>query len=311
MKEYYRIVLGKKNLYAKECFEGNFIGADYGISQDLSADLSDDWRDFNHKFISIWLNDNPSKSRVAAGLSCGQLWTIAKGIKKGDIVICNDGSGEYHVGEVLDNYRYDSDSDILPHRRTVKWLEKTIFRNEMSDALRKSTGSIGTVCNITKYSSEIESFITDKKTPTLTANDETIEDVNVFALEKHLEDFLVTNWSSTELGKSYDIFSEDGELIGQQYPTDTGAIDILAISKDKSNLLVVELKKGRASDSVVGQIMRYMGYIKQEIAENNQSVTGVIVALEDDKRIRRALASTNNVDFYRYKINFSLEKVTV
>ena len=31
-------------------------------------------------------------------------------------------------------------------------------------------------------------------------------------------------------------------------------MDILAISKDKSELLVVELKKGRASDVVVGQI---------------------------------------------------------
>ncbi|NBT48546.1 MAG: hypothetical protein EBT07_12155 [Actinobacteria bacterium] len=34
--------------------------------------------------------------------------------------------------------------------------------------------------------------------------------------------------------------------------------DVLAISKDKQEVLVVELKKGRASDSVVGQIQRYM-----------------------------------------------------
>jgi len=31
----------------------------------------------------------------------------------------------------------------------------------------------------------------------------------------------------------YDIFQEDGELVGQQYQTDTGAIDILAQGKDK------------------------------------------------------------------------------
>ncbi|MDD3265909.1 MAG: endonuclease NucS [Burkholderiales bacterium] len=311
MKEYYRIVLGQKNSYAKECFDDNFIGADYGILQDLSADLSDDWKEFNQKYIPIWLMDNPDKSRVSAGLSCGQLWTIAKGINKGDIVICNDGNGEYHIGEILDNYRYDSDAMFLPHRRTVKWLEQTIFRNNMSDALRNSTGSIGTVCNITKYASEIETFITNKAMPVLISTDETIEDPTVFALEKHLEDFLVANWSYTELGKLYDIFNEGGELIGQQYPTDTGTIDILAISKDKSHLLVVELKKGRASDSVIGQIMRYMGYIKQEIAEGSQSVSGVIIALEDDKRIRRALASTNNIDFYRYKINFTLDKVNL
>ena len=79
-------------------------------------------------------------------------------------------------------------------------------------------------------------------------------------MEKHLEDFLVENWASTDLGTTYDIYEEDGELVGQQYPTDTGPLDILAISKDKKRLLVVELKKGRASDVVVGQTLRYMGY---------------------------------------------------
>ena len=83
-----------------------------------------------------------------------------------------------------------------------------------------------------------------------------MEDASAFALEKHLEDFLVENWSQTELGKEFDIFEEEGERVGQQYPTDTGPLDILAVSKDKKRLLVVELKKGRASDAVVGQALR-------------------------------------------------------
>ena len=44
-------------------------------------------------------------------------------------------------------------------------------------------------------------------------------------------------------------------------------MDILAISKDQKELLVVELKKGRASDVVVGQVQRYMGYALDELAE--------------------------------------------
>lgn len=116
------------------------------------------------------------------------------------------------------------------------------------------------------------------------------------------------NWGQTELGKHYEIYMEDGELVGQQYPTDTGAIDILAISKDKKELLVVELKKGRASDYVVGQIQRYMGYVKDELAEKNQTVRGVIIALEDDLRLRRALSVTDNIEFYRYQVNFKLFK---
>ena len=89
---------------------------------------------------------------------------------------------------------------------------------------------------------------------------------------------------------------------------DTGPIDILAISHDGSELLVVELKRGRVSDSVVGQIQRYMGYVQGELAEPGQSVRGVIIALEDDLRVRRALAVAPNIDFYRYEVNFKLHK---
>jgi restriction system protein len=125
-------------------------------------------------------------------------------------------------------------------------------------------------------------------------------------MEKHLEDFLVQKWAQTELGREYDIYEEDGERVGQQYQTDTGPLDILAISKDKKSLLVVELKKGRASDAVVGQALRYMGYVQEELAEEGQTVKGVIIALEDDPRIRRALAIVPSITFYRYQVSFRL-----
>ena len=72
--------------------------------------------------------------------------------------------------------------------------------------------------------------------------------------------------------------------------------------------MVIELKKGRASDNVVGQVQRYMGYIKEEIATSEQEVKGVIIAFDDDQKIKRALSVTNNIFFYKYRINFSLIK---
>ncbi len=76
---------------------------------------------------------------------------------------------------------------------------------------------------------------------------------------------------------------EGVELVGQQYPSDTRPINILAISKNKKTLLVVELKKGRVSDTVVGQIQRYMGYVKDELAEPNQVVKDIIIGSVDNK----------------------------
>ncbi len=92
--------------------------------------------------------------------------------------------------------------------------------------------------------------------------------------------------------------------MGQQFPSDTGPIDILAISKDKKTFLVVELKKGRVSDNVVGQIQRYMGYVKEDLAEENQDVKGIIIAADDDLRIKRALSVTSNIEFFKYQVRF-------
>ncbi len=305
MKSYYRVMLGAKSVHAEECIAGDFIGAGYGITEDLTGKLPEEWRVFNQKFIPIYLATRPDKSKIAAGLSCGFLWTVCKGIVRGDIVLCPDGTGRYRVGEVTGDYFYVPGGP-LPHRRPVHWLSQTIDRVDMSESLRNSTGALGAVSNISGYREEIEKLIGGLQTSTLISTDGTVEDPSAFALEKHLEDFLVENWTCVEFGREYDIYEEDGERVGQQYATDTGPVDILAISKDKKRLLVVELKKGRASDAVVGQVLRYMGYVQEELAEEDQAVKGVIIALEDDPKIRRALKMTPNIDFYRYQISFKL-----
>jgi restriction system protein len=307
MKNYYRIMLGRKSVYADEAYKGNFIATGFIKEKDLSNHLSDNWREFNKEFIPLFLEQNPEKTKISAGLACGMLWTVTKGIQVGDIVLCPNGQGSYYAGEVTGTYEYHK-GEMLPHRRPVRWYTKAISREEMSEVLRNSTGSIGTVSNISKHAEEIETLISGSRPATIVSTDATIEDPSEFALEKHLEDFLVQNWKGTELGKYFDIYEEEGEMVGQQYPSDTGPIDILAISKDKKEIAVIELKKGRASDVVVGQIQRYMGYVKEELAETNQSVRGIIIAFEDDIKINRALAVAPNIEFYTYKIQFKLEK---
>lgn len=308
MKNYYRVMLGQKSVYAGECLPGNFIGTDFGLSQDLSKKLPDEWRTFNKEFIPIYLAANPEKSKIAAGLACGAIWTVSKGIKPGDVVLCPDGTGSYRVGHVVGDYYYAA-GQILPHRRKVQWLGVAIPRADMSEALRNSTGSIGTVSDVSGHGAEIEALIGAKPAgPTVVSTDPEIEDPLAFAMEKHLEAFLVANWNQTLLSKDFSIYEEEGEPVGQQYATDAGPIDVLAVSKDKKRLLVVELKRGRASDVVVGQVLRYMGYVKDQIAEDDQTVEGAIIALEDDQKMRWALMSVPSITFYRYQVSFKLMK---
>jgi restriction system protein len=306
MKRYYRVMLGKKSLHADECFSGGFIGTHFNLDQDLTHKLPDEWRQFNREFIPVYQQIHPGKSKISAGLACGAIWTVSKGIQSGDIVLCPDGNGNYRVGEVTGHYTY-APGQILPHRRMVQWLELSIARAAMSEALRNSTGSIGTVAEITDHAREIEQFLAEAKAASpIIVQDAAVEDPLAFAMEKHLEAFLVENWPQTELSREYLIYTEDGEPVGQQYATDAGAIDILAISRDGKKLLVVELKRGRASDVVVGQILRYIGFVKEQIAEPEQIVEGAIIALEDDPKMRWALAAVPFIQFYRYQLSFKL-----
>lgn len=307
MRNYYRIMLGKKSAHAADCFGGGYIAAGFMASKDLTRRLPESWRDFNREFIPLYLEKHPEKSKISAGLACGALWTIAKGIKHGDYVLCPDGQGAYRVGEVTSEYFY-THGQVLPHRRKVRWLEQPIERSRMSEALQHSSGSIGTVSDISSYREELERLIQERPAPSTSSGEDVIEDPVAFAMEKHLEAFLVENWNQTELSKEFSIYEEEGESVGQQYATDAGPIDILAISRDKKRLVVVELKRGRATDVVVGQTLRYMGYVKEQIAEPDQTVLGAIIALEDDQKLRWALAAVPSITFYRYQVNFKLVK---
>ncbi|NYI42621.1 endonuclease NucS domain-containing protein [Demequina lutea] len=153
------------------------------------------------------------------------------------------------------------------------------------------------------YADEIAARVAQR--PTSATPEAEIDDEVSFALERHLEDFLVSNWSRTELGRKYDIYTDEhGEVVGRQYQTDTGPLDILACSKDGSEMLVVELKRGRLDDVVVGQVLRYMGYVS-ELAPT-KAVRGVVIGLEDSLKLKRALQQVPHVSYMRYEVKFRL-----
>ncbi|MFT4109105.1 endonuclease NucS domain-containing protein [Propionicimonas sp.] len=303
----YFIRLGKQGAFTQDAVERGYIGVDYGMVDDFTGKFPDEWTAFNKAYIPRYLELNPGKGKVAAGLACGTIWTIGKGMQDGDFVVTPDAAGHLRVGQVTGPYMF-CPGEALPHRRPVSWQFGTIDRDGMSAELRRSTDRYpATLANISQHLAEIEGLL--QAPPQLVSTDPEVEDPVQFALEKYLEEFLVDNWAKTELGKGYDIYcDEEGTQIGRQYLSDTGPLDILAVSKDRTELLVVELKRGKASDSVVGQIQRYMGYIKDQVAEPTQAVRGVIIALDDDLRIRRALSVATNIDFYRYQVKFALTK---
>jgi len=111
--------------------------------------------------------------------------------------------------------------------------------------------------------------------------------------EKMLEDFLELNLEILEKGL---------KLKKRQYPTLIGPIDILAIDSNKC-YVVIELKKGRASDKAFGQLLRYIGYIEKELS-GGRIVRGMIVSEEADTKLKYALRASKNRELKLFQFRF-------
>jgi hypothetical protein len=123
------------------------------------------------------------------------------------------------------------------------------------------------------------------------------------SLERDLERALVSRLDQLEAGLR--LVNGHGTR-GQQLDTGVvGRLDLLAHDQ-ADRFVVIELKVGRADDKVVGQILRYMGWVKRELA-NGADVRGIIVASDFDDRIRYAVEAIPSVELKRYEINFSFD----
>lgn len=131
------------------------------------------------------------------------------------------------------------------------------------------------------------------------------EDPTEFAYEKHLQSFLAKNLSVIESGLR---LYQKGAETGVEFPAGGRSIDILAV--DTQNCLVVfELKVSKGYDRAVGQLLRYMGWIKKHLAEPEQAVRGIIVAREISEDLRYACAIVPAVALHEYQLSFETRQI--
>jgi hypothetical protein len=129
----------------------------------------------------------------------------------------------------------------------------------------------------------------------------------IFDEERHLQWFLVQNWDKLSLSREWNIYSEPGnDMAGCEYRCSVGRIDILARHRTESDWLVIELKRDQTSDITVGQVLRYIGCIKKEMAQPGEIVRGLVIAREADMSLLYALDTVQNVKLQLYEIQFNL-----
>ncbi len=122
-----------------------------------------------------------------------------------------------------------------------------------------------------------------------------------YTTEDYFQKYLKENWEKTPFNDEWELW--DKELNAEDFET-AGKIDLIAKHRKKKSWLVVEIKKGQAPDKTVGQILRYMGWLKEKYVRNDEKVLGMILSgFPPDKNIRYAMLMTPNID---YKIYYRL-----
>jgi len=108
-------------------------------------------------------------------------------------------------------------------------------------------------------------------------------DGDFFVLEAGLEEAVKANLKQLRLRLADDAIQQQCNLgLG------IGRTDLICLD-ERDDFVVLELKAVHSSDSVVGQLLRYMGYIRENWAQKaNKKVRGIILTPSYDEQLRLA-----------------------
>ena len=100
----------------------------------------------------------------------------------------------------------------------------------------------------------------------------------------------------------------NGDVKGFEFDAGGRRIDILA--QDKAGAFVaLELKVSRGYDRVDGQLLRYVNWVRQNMAGPGQRVRGIIVFRMMSEDLRLACASIKDVELFEYQLSVTVTKV--
>lgn len=126
-----------------------------------------------------------------------------------------------------------------------------------------------------------------------------------FSLEYQLRDFLASNLQTIDFGgRKLSLYVDPAGNDGIEYPTAVGPIDILAVDETGA-FFVFELKRAQSADRALGQIARYMGWVKQTIGRDKE-VSGIIVSKSVSRNLKYARTVMPNVYLFEYAVSFSV-----
>lgn len=247
-------------------------------------------------------SDKPAATK---GFIANTYWAFFHEIRPGDFVIARRGRKTLAaVGKVNQSAFYaPGKSSVHTHSNFLGVLWQEQPRNKVFPDIVFPIQTLTEISDV-QFRNFLEGAGSQPIPPEAS---ETLEDPEAFYLEKYLEDFIVSNFQTIFKG-DLKIYEDADKNDGQQYLTDIGPIDILAFEPKSNSFVVIELKKGRPSDQVIGQVLRYMGWIKLNLCKEGQTVKGLVICRDPDPKLTFALEMTNNIDVRYYSVSFKLRE---
>jgi len=194
-------------------------------------------------------------------------------------------AGKDRVGNLTENY--------YPYLIPVEWEQKDISYSDIVFSF------------YTMYEIDEEKYkeLIPEPTPT--------EQLPEFVMEKYFEEFIIKNFDKIFKGR-LTLYNDQEESKAQQRimlddeNKQIGRLDLLA--KDSSgNFVVIELKKGKESDQVIGQLLRYMGWVKEKLCIDTQDVRGLIICKKIDSKLKYSLIPVaDKISVKEYTMDFKL-----
>lgn len=129
--------------------------------------------------------------------------------------------------------------------------------------------------------------------------------------EKALEEGLVREWPHTgfaELGVELARPEKHGRP-GRQVLTPVNAIDLLGYRPDRREWWVIELKHGRPSDNVVGQVSRYLQWVAEECAGPGETARGAVIARDADAKLRYAIRANPRLSLWTWDDGLRVSRI--
>ena len=330
-KRYWKVMLGESNKLirqASKCFKDGYIGIDFLDDEELTKAV-------------IEMKAGDKKITKGAKVACNNLLSE---MSIDDIVVCPDGYGNYAVGIIDDEYKFEYKKLPFPHMRKVNWqlgdgdVRKGIPKSKICPELnRLLSARSGTIKDITKSLTENDRRLQKKFEELYSENHVRSKGIHWAELntgviapsERILGNCILKNWKSFDLGKEYALFDnnqanhaghemlkvlESSKTPAREYQTPVGNIDILAIKNNGKEYLVIELKKSDSSDAV-GQVIRYMGYLKSA-TNDGAKIKGCIIGHGEDDHTLSTLEAINafsgsgsiDIDFYSYEMTLSKDE---